>query len=217
MRETGHHIRHSAWGMTPGESRIDLQVAKPKTFSLVNELRARNWFPSWCKNICAGFLTQTRQVRDMIGVSVRKENELYIEFLAVRKADHFGGIGASIKSRGGTTRRVPDKIRVDCHIVVVGVELREAVSLINFLWMPFALGEFAKRSRGKAQHRCNAQKRQLIEIALAQCPDFLRTDTRFFCQFSIGDAQAALRFSNDVTDIVFERNHVQAPIGAGCL
>src|SRR5881628_3487516 len=109
-------------------------------------------------------MSQTRQVCDMVGVSVREENKLYMEFVAVCEADHFAAIGASIKGRRGMTCRVPNKIRVDCHIVVVGVELREAVSLINFLRMPFALGEFAKRSRGKAEHRRNAQKRQLIEI-----------------------------------------------------
>src|SRR5207244_1290846 len=115
---------------------------------------------------CASFLAQTRQLCDVVGVSVREENELYIEFMAGGEADYFSSIGASIQGRGMTCR-VPNKIRVDCHIVVVGVELREAVSLINFLRMPFALGEFAKRPRREAQHRRNAQKRQLIEIACA--------------------------------------------------
>jgi hypothetical protein len=32
---------------------------------------------------------------------------------------------------------------------------------------------------------------------------------RFFGQLRIGNAQAALRFSDDVTDVVFEWNHVQ--------
>src|SRR5438552_1393679 len=114
--------------MTPGQSRIDLQVAEAKTFSLVDELCTGNWFPCWCKNICASFLAQTRQVCDVVGVSVREENKLYIEFVAGRRADHFAAIGASIKGRCGMTRRVPNKIRVDCYIVVVGVELREAVS-----------------------------------------------------------------------------------------
>src|SRR6266567_3301260 len=139
--------------MTPGQSRVDLQVAKAKTFSLLNELRTRNWFPCWCKNICSSFLAQTRQVCDVVGVSVREENKLYIEFVAVCEADHFAGIGASIKGRCGMSCRVPNKIRVNSHTVIIGVELREAVSLINFLRMPFALGEFAKRSPGKAEHR----------------------------------------------------------------
>src|SRR2546430_8830914 len=84
--------------MTPGQSRVDLQVAKAKTFSLVDELRTRNRFPCRCKNICAGFLAQTRQVRDMIGVSVREENELYIEFVAGLEAGPFSWKPPQIKS-----------------------------------------------------------------------------------------------------------------------
>src|SRR5437899_9720039 len=124
--------------MTPGQSRVDLQVAKPKTFSLLNELCTGNWFPCRCKNICGSFLAQTRQVCDMVGVSVREENKLYMEFVAVCEADHFAAIGASIKGRRGMTCRVPNKIRVDCPIVVVGGEVRVDVCLINSFRIDFA-------------------------------------------------------------------------------
>jgi hypothetical protein len=73
--------------------------------------------------------------------------------------------------------------------------------------MPFILGDLTKRSPGETQGRRNAQKRQLIEIALPQFAEFLRADSRFFRQFGIGNAQAALRFANDVSGIVFEWNH----------
>ena len=73
----------------------------------------------------------------------------------------------------------------------MGVELREAFPLINFFRVPFILGDLAKCSGRKAQDRRYAQKRQLIEIALPQFADFLRADSRFFCQFGIGYAQAA--------------------------
>src|SRR5437773_11925190 len=144
--------------MTPGQSRVDLQVAKAKTFSLLNELRTRNWFPCRRKNICASFLAQTRQVCDVVGVSMREENELYIEFVAVCEADHFAGIGACIKGRRTMTCRIPNKIRVDGHIVIIRIELREAVMRFNSFWMPFIFGQVAKGLPVKAEDGRNAQE-----------------------------------------------------------
>ena len=206
-RETGHHIGHSAARVTPGQSGIDLQIAKLETFPLLDCFCAGNWFSCWGKNVRAGFFSQARQIRDMIGVRVRKENKSHAQFVVVRKAYHFAAIGPRIKSCRRTTCWVPDEICVNGHIVIMAVELSEAVHLINFFGVPFALGKFTKCSRGETQNRRNAQKRQLIEIALSQLTDFLRADPRFFCQFAIGNAQAALRFADDIPDVVFERNH----------
>ena len=89
----------------------------------------------------------------------------------------------------------------------MAVELIEAIHLISLFGVPFVLGKFTKCSRGETQNRRNAQKRQLIEIALPQLTDFLRADPRLFCQFAIRNAQAALRFADDITGVVFERNH----------
>ena len=198
--------------MAPGQTRVDLQIAESKPFSFFDCFRAGNWFASGSKNLPTSFLAQARQVRDMIGVSMGKENEVHVQFMAVGKAHHFTAVRAGIKSRCGTTRRVPDKIGVDRHVVIMRVELREAVSLINFFRMPFAFGEFAKRLPGETQNRRNAQKGLLIKITLAQLTDFLRTDTRFFRQFGIGNAQATLRFSDDVTDVVFEWYHIRSSL-----
>ena len=74
----------------------------------------------------------------MIRVRVGKENEFHIQFMAVRKAYHFRAIRAGIESRCGTAGRVPDKIGVNRHVVIMRVELREVVSLVNFLRAPFA-------------------------------------------------------------------------------
>ena len=76
MREPGHDVRYSARGMTPRQSRIDLQISKSKIFSLVDWLRARHWFARRRKNICAGFFSETRQIRDVIGVRMRQQNQL---------------------------------------------------------------------------------------------------------------------------------------------
>src|SRR5206468_4242997 len=80
-REPGHHIRHSARRMTPRQSGIDFQIAERKSFSLINNLRTRDWFPCWGKNIRSGLFTEAWQVCDMISVSMRKKNQLDIQLV----------------------------------------------------------------------------------------------------------------------------------------
>ena len=73
--------------------------------------------------------------------------------------------------------------------------------------MPFSPGEFAKRAAAETKNRRNAQERRLVKVAIPHLANCFRTDARLFSQFRIGNAQAALRFSNDVTGVVFKRNH----------
>src|ERR1700757_4655119 len=139
--------------MSPGQSRFDTKIPDPKTFSFLDRLRARNRFARRRKNIRAGFFTQVRQGRLVIRVRVRKENELHIQLVVVREAEHFAAIGASIKSCGRATSQVPDEIRVDGHIVIVRGELRDTVWFVNFCGTPLAPGEFIKRSRSETENR----------------------------------------------------------------
>ena len=83
--------------MTPRQTRIDLQISKPKLFSLVDGLRARNCFARRGKNIRAGFFAETRQIRDVIGVRVRQQNQLHVQLVVLRKAHHLLGISSSIE------------------------------------------------------------------------------------------------------------------------
>src|SRR6266487_5228828 len=194
--------------MAPGQSGLDFQVAEPKLFSLVDWLSTRNWFSRWGKHICAGFFTEPRQIGDMVGMSMRKKNELNIQSVAIRKADHFTGISAGIKCRCGTARGVPNKICVNSHPVIVRVELPEAVIRFDFLWMPCPFGQFTKGLAVEAKDRRYALKGRFVEFVLAQLPNYFRADRRFFGQFRIGNPQSALRLSNNVANVVFKWNHV---------
>ena len=156
MGKTRHDVCHSALGMPPGQPRIDLELAKSKTFSFPDRLCPGNWFVRGSKDVATSFLSEPRQIRNVIGVCMRKENELHIQFMVPGKAHHFARIASSIERRGGATRRVPDQIRVDGHVVIVRVELRDAIGFINFLGMPLAPGEFIKWSRSKTKNTRNA-------------------------------------------------------------
>ena len=112
--------------MTPRQARIDLQTSKPKLFSLVNGLRARHWFACRGKNICAGFFAETRQIRNVIGVRVRQQNQLHVQLVVLRKAHHLPGISSSIEGCDRALRRVPHKVSVNGHSVVIGGELGSA-------------------------------------------------------------------------------------------
>ena len=156
MRKPGHNVGDSARGMTPRQARIDLQISKPKLLSLFDRLRARHWFARRGKNICAGFFAETRQIRDVIGVRVRQQNQLHIQLVVLRRAHHLSGISASIEGCRHAGRRVPHKISVNGHAVIVGGELRETVQRFDFLWTPFAVGNFAKSAPVQAKNRRDA-------------------------------------------------------------
>ena len=102
----------------------------------------------------------------MIGVRMSKEDEFHSQLLPIRRPYHLTAIGAGIKSCCRTRGWVPHQISINCHTVIMRVELAETVRLINFFWMPFALAELAQWSRRKTQNRRYTHKRQLIEIAI---------------------------------------------------
>src|SRR5438552_9764810 len=176
--------------MTPGQARIDLQIAKSELFSLFDRVRTRDGFASRSKNICTGLFAETREVCDLVGMRVGEENQTNIQFVVLREPNHFLGISAGIEGRRDTVSRVPDEVRVNGHAVIIGVELRETIERFDFLWMPFALRKFPQGSAVQAKNRRNAQQRRFIEIAVAQLAYCLRSDTSFFGQFRIGNAQA---------------------------
>ena len=86
-------------------------------------------------------------------------------------------------------------------------ELREALDLFHFRRPPASGCQFAQRPRGQAKHRRDAQDRQLVEFACAQFAHGLRIHARLFHQLRVGQAEAALRFSDDVGEVIFQRNH----------
>src|SRR5207249_5605220 len=96
-------------------------------FSVVDWLSTRNRFSHWGKNISTRLFTEPWQVRDMVGVSMRKKNELHIQSVALRKPDHFTGISACIKGYCGATRRVPDEDRKSTRLNSSHVSISYAV------------------------------------------------------------------------------------------
>src|ERR1700758_753290 len=126
----------------------------------------------------------------MIGVSMREENELHIQLVTVCKAHHFLRIGAGVKSCRSAAVWVPDEVSVNGNAAIICVELRDAVERFDFLWLPIAYGEFAKSVPVQAKDGRNPQESRFVDTALAQLADCFRTDTRFFGQFGIGNAQA---------------------------
>jgi hypothetical protein len=64
--------------MTPGQSRIDLEISEAKLFSFLDRLRAWNRFARGSKDVTTSFFAQPWQIRNVIGVCVRKENELHV-------------------------------------------------------------------------------------------------------------------------------------------
>src|SRR5215470_13102719 len=193
--------------MTPRKARIDLQISKPKLFSFINRLRTRHWFAGRGENICACFFAESWQVRDVIGMRVREQDQLHIELVALRRTQHLFAIGSSIESCCHASRWVPNKICVNGHAVVIGRELREPLQRFDFLWMPFAARNLAKGAPIQAKNRRNLEKSRFVEVAVTQLPNCLRIHSRLFGQLGIGNSEAALCLSDDVGGVIFEWNH----------
>src|SRR5205085_8279883 len=94
----------------------------------------------------------------------------------------------------------------------------QAIGLFVLLWLPLTLRQIAQLSRRQTKHRRNPDQRQLVKLAVAQLPNFLRTDPRFFRQLGVGQAQTALGFADHVRKSVLQRNHdcCAAPCGNRC-
>ena len=110
----------------------------------------RNRFTRRRENICAGLFTQTWEVCDVIRVAVRKQNQLHIQFVVFRRAQHRLGISSSIDGCRHARLWVPNKVSVNGHAVVIGGEFCEAIQRFDFLRAPFAAGNFAKRATVQA-------------------------------------------------------------------
>src|SRR5215467_436638 len=121
----------------------------------------------------------------MIRMRMRKQNELHIHFVVICRADYLPGISAGIERCPCAYRRIPDKVGVNSHALIIAVELREAIERFDFVWMPFAVRNFTKGPTLQAKNRRNAHERRFVEIAVAQVTDYLRTDTGSFGQFRI--------------------------------
>ena len=104
------------------------------------------------KTICAGFFAETRQIRDMIGVRVRQQNQLHVQLVVLRKTQPFPWNQRRYRTAAATrVVGVPHKIRVNGHSVVIGGELREPVQRFDFVRTPFVIGNFAKGSAVQIQ------------------------------------------------------------------
>ena len=137
---------------------------------------------------------------------VRKKDQFHGQLFLADLAQYFTAIGSRIEDSGLAAFWIPDEIRVDPHAVVMGGELRESLDL-NFFRMPCAAGEIAQGSCGQAENGRDTPNCELVKIAFAKLVNIGRIDACFFREFSVGNAQTALRFANNVANVVFERNH----------
>ena len=137
---------------------------------------------------------------------VCEQNEFHAQ-LSLRDAlQHFAAIRAGIECDRFTAGRVPDEIGVYRDVAIFRVELGEALDFANRFRIPFPGAEFTQRSRVQLQCRSDPGRRLVIERAVAQFANAIRTHPRFFRELTVRYAQASLRFADNVAEIVLERN-----------
>ncbi len=119
--------------------------------------------------------------------------------------EHRRAIRAAVKGDRFLARRIPDEIGIHHHVVIRGVELRQTVES-DFVRPPFLLRELGQRICIELQGWRDLVERRAIELSVAHLPDGIDARARFLRELTIGDAQTALRFANNVGEVVFERD-----------
>src|SRR4030095_3096407 len=77
--ETGTDKCDAAGRMSPGQSRFDVDLAKLEMFSFVNFLRARDRLARGRENLGRGFLLESWQICNVIGMRVGQQNQFDAE------------------------------------------------------------------------------------------------------------------------------------------
>src|SRR5437764_8346600 len=137
---------------------------------------------------------------------VREQNEFHAQVFLLDALQHSAAIGAGIERDRFTVGRVPNEIGVYRDVAIFRVELGEALDFANRFRIPFPGAEFTQRSRVQLQCRSDPGRRLVIERAIAQFANAIRTHPRFFRELTVRYAQASLRFADHVGEIVLERN-----------
>jgi hypothetical protein len=199
--KAGNDVGYPAGRMTGGQARFDFQGAGFKMFSFRDRLRAFLRFELRNVNRRIGRLPEPPQIGDVIGMGVRQQNQSDAELFLIDAPQHLTAIGAGVERHRVARRRIPDEVRVHRYVVIRRVELGEPGDF--FHRFPFSRGQLAKTRATQFQDRRDAIDRVRIEISGAQASDFVRRDPGSLGQLAIGDAQATLRLSDDVGNVIF--------------
>src|ERR1700674_1942342 len=136
---------------------------------------------------------------------VREQNEFHVQLLLLDALQHSATIGAGIERHRFTAGRIPDEIGVHRHVSIGRIELGESLDLTNRFRIPFPGAELAQCLRIPSERWSDPRRCFIIERAVTKLTNTLGADARRFRELTIRDAQAAVRFADDVAEIVLER------------
>src|SRR5213595_2998451 len=109
----------------------------------------------------------------MIRMRVRQENEFHLEPSLLDVLQHLTAICPRIEGDRFTYVCVPDKISVHGHVVIGGVELREAFDFTYCFRDPFSRGQLTKSGRIQFQNGRRTLDSVIVKISVAYLLYFL--------------------------------------------
>ena len=119
-REAGHHISHSAAANDPRSVAFQCRDFRAENVFLRRSVSAPGTGSrAGMKIVRAGFLAQTRQVRDMIRMRVGKQESVARSILAVGKIAPFRCNRRRYRRLPHAFCRIPDQIGVHGHTVII--------------------------------------------------------------------------------------------------
>src|SRR4051812_9294081 len=77
----------------------------------------------------------------------------------------------------------------------------------NGVRLPLRRRRIGQSCGGGIENRRDATKRVVIDLAVAQFANFLRGDSGFLRELTVGDREAALSLADDISEVILERDH----------
>ena len=137
----------------------------------------------------------------MVHMSMGQQNQLYLELIGLRKSQGWGAIRAGVEDHSLLRARIPRQVGVDGHVVVNGIELRQARNLL-VLRVPAFAGALDQRAGAKVQDRRNLADRFQLGLSRFHPAQFVHRHARPFRQLIVAQPEPALRLADNVIKII---------------
>ena len=113
--------------------------------------------------LCAGSLSESVELENVIAVRMSQQNELELEPVSINRFKHVVAVRPGIKSNSLPCGRIPHEVRIHSHVFEGRIELREPVHERNFRGPIVRPSDCRDAVRMQVEHRSQSTHPGLIK------------------------------------------------------